>query len=90
MNDHHSIQPQNKHLNHDSFSPDGDSDAEPPHSNETKGDPLLPKPPDALRIVFQNVNGTSMKQGSGDFDKLCDDVKLTNTDTLLIAEPNLH
>ena len=63
MNDSQTVQPHNEHPNHESFSPDPDSDVDTGtlRPNEIVGDPLLPKPPDILRIMFQNVNSISVK-----------------------------
>ena len=91
MKDNLHSSPPNEHDNYDSFSYFSDSSDE--HSlqpNEIKGDPLLPKSIDILRIMFQNVNGINVKTGSGDFDKICKDITTTDTDILLLAEPNLQ
>ena len=77
--------------NHDSFSNFSDcSDENSLTPNDTIGDPLLPKSVDILRMIFQNVNGISVKTGSGDFDKICKDIQTTEMDIPPLAEPNLQ
>ena len=59
------------------------------HPNQPIGDTLMPATPETLRIMFQNVNGINLDKDGGDFHSICKDLKTTDTDIMMIAEPNL-
>ena len=57
--------------------------------NETIGSPLITKSKNTLRLFFQNVNSIDLDKSGGDFHTICNDIQLTETDILMLAEPNI-
>lgn len=62
---------------------------QPEENNDLIGDILTGKSKNTMRLAFQNVNGLNIDSHGGDTALIFDEMKQTETDILLMSEPNI-